>query len=563
MSRISVIQKMTARERSNNIEVFDYNKLTCINILALFTPTDIDQLYKIATSLKYNGDINLKYKMIDDIMRSRGFIRAHAGTNRIVYNYLEDSRFVAKVAIDRVGIRDSPKEYINQQYFAPFCCKIFEVHPSGVIAFVERVNPISSLEEFMSVADDIFNMMVTKILGKYVVDDLGTKAFMNFGIRYDSMGCMFGPVVIDYPYAYELDENKLICTNQIENPITHNKVICGGELDYAPGFNGIYCTKCGKKYEARNLAKDSSDCYRPLWISDNSLVSLFKHRFRAQIIDNGKVITDSGRESSTYISRKEFGDIMGVPLIDGMVIDLDKPVRSKRTTMQEVREKYYTDLRMNYFNKMQELEYKTNSSIGEVTKHSSDIEIINNDAELPKSINNKVFSNTEQIELILDNQIDLDDYTYNNSNAIKTSEITDVAVIEPQSNELTSNDSTNEELYAEPTEPSLDSQIVSDEVVESMVEDNKHRLDVDNADHSLDDVIDPERDKELPEMNPMNRIYHNANPDTLADYNPNSSEEPNPMDLAEKALLMQRPDKELGSYRYNNKQKDKRRNGYD
>ena len=31
---------------------------------------------------------------------------------------------------------------------------------------------------------DVFNMMLTKIIGKYVVDDLGSKTYMNFGTRY-------------------------------------------------------------------------------------------------------------------------------------------------------------------------------------------------------------------------------------------------------------------------------------------------------------------------------------------------------------------------------------------
>ena len=253
MSRVSLLEQLKV-ERKSALE-FEFEKLWAPPIMSLFTPADIQELIRIATSIRYNGNINKKYELIDAVMRRRGFRRAHCGTNRVVYNFLESSAFVAKVAIDKVGMIDSPAEYINQQYFQPFCCKIFEVDPSGVIAFVERVNPISSIEEFMSVADDVFNMMVTKIIGKYVVDDLGTNTFMNFGVRQNSNGYTFGPVIIDFPYVYELDGAKLKCQTEVLNKNTGQTEICNGDIDYKPGFNGLICTKCGRTYRARDLAK--------------------------------------------------------------------------------------------------------------------------------------------------------------------------------------------------------------------------------------------------------------------------------------------------------------------
>ena len=153
MSRVSLLEQLTVKRKS--AFEFDFEKLWAPPIMTLFTPNDIQELIRIATSVRYNGNINKKYELIDAVMKRRGFIKAHSGTNRVVYNFLESSAFVAKVALDKVGMTDSPAEFINQQYFQPFCCKIFEVDPSGVIAFVERVNPISSIEEFASIADDI------------------------------------------------------------------------------------------------------------------------------------------------------------------------------------------------------------------------------------------------------------------------------------------------------------------------------------------------------------------------------------------------------------------------
>ena len=154
MSRISAIEELYASKKESALE-FDYNSLWAPPILAIFTHQDIQQLYQIATSLRYNANIEKKYEMIDAIMKARGFKRDHCGTNRVAYRHLDIPTFIAKVAVDKVGMRDSPAEYKNQEYFKPFCTKIFEVDPTGVIAFVERVNPITSLEEFLSVLDFI------------------------------------------------------------------------------------------------------------------------------------------------------------------------------------------------------------------------------------------------------------------------------------------------------------------------------------------------------------------------------------------------------------------------
>ena len=140
MSRVDLLEKMYIEDITNE---FDYDKIWAPPLYSLMSFTDTQDLYHIATSLKYNGNIEKKYELIDQIMRSRGFRKAHAGTNRVVYNFLEYPYIVAKVAIDKVGVNDSPAEFRNQNFFKPFCCKIHEVDPTGVISIVERVNPIS------------------------------------------------------------------------------------------------------------------------------------------------------------------------------------------------------------------------------------------------------------------------------------------------------------------------------------------------------------------------------------------------------------------------------------
>lgn len=298
MSRISLIEQLYAKKKKGALD-FNYDALWAPPIRSILFQEDINQLYKIATSLKYNANIERKYELIDSIMKARGFRKAHCGTNRVVYNFLENPTFVAKVALDKVGLKDSPAEYMNQEFFKPFCCKIFEVDPTGVIAFVERVNPISSVEEFLSVSDDIFNLMITKIIGKYVVDDLGSEKFMNYGIRYNANGTTFGPVIIDFPYAYELDGAKLICNKMINTPL--GMVPCHGEIDYDDGLNHLICTKCGRSYKATDLKKNTKDI---LVIKEDGGKIM-----RTKIMSGDKVIKDSGITSKTHISKELFDDI--------------------------------------------------------------------------------------------------------------------------------------------------------------------------------------------------------------------------------------------------------------
>ena len=346
MSRVSLIEQLYAPKKKSALE-FNYDGLWAPPIRALLTQQDINELYKIATSLKYNDNIEKKYELIDAIMRPRGFKRGNCGTNRVVYNFLEDTSFCMKIALDRVGIKDSPKEYKNQEFFKPFCCKIFEVDPTGVIACVERVNPISSLEEFMSIADDVFNMMIIKIIGKYVVDDLGTEKFMNYGIRYNSNGVAFGPVILDYPYAYELDGAKLHCSKPIQ--IGDKEFACGGEIDYDAGLNNLVCTKCGRTYSARELAKDDSNVLK--FYTDEE-----QGKMRARIVrtTDGTIIKDSGRSSKIYLTKEEYEE--GIRMFELKNLDprpVEKTIKNKYVPMRKLREQYYTDLQVKAYEEMQ------------------------------------------------------------------------------------------------------------------------------------------------------------------------------------------------------------------
>ena len=248
MAKVDVLDILRAKKQSP-LE-FNFDNLWIPPMEFFLTPDDVESLRRIATSLRLSSKIELKYKMIDDIMRNRGFRRFSAGTNRVVYSFLEDNRFVVKIAVDKVGMQDNPMEYENQFLLKPYCAKMFYISPCGTVGFAERVLPIKNKEEFRQIASDVFDVLVHKILGEYVMEDIGTKYFMNYGIRYG-----YGPVLLDYPFLYKLDGKKLFC-NKV-NPATNEP--CNGEIDYDCGFNHLVCARCGKIYLATDLRDDSVD----------------------------------------------------------------------------------------------------------------------------------------------------------------------------------------------------------------------------------------------------------------------------------------------------------------
>lgn len=254
---------------------FHFESLQIPNMYCYLTQQDIDQLRYIATSPKYASKIDKKYEDIDTIMRNRGFKRFSAGTNRVVYRYLEDNRFLVKIAVDKVGMQDNPLEYQNQLMLKPFVTKMFQISPCGTVGFSERVLPIKNKAEFRAIASDVFDVLINKILGTYVVEDVGTMYFMNWGIRYG-----FGPVLLDYPYVYKLDGNKLYCTAIDQQ----TGCMCNGEIDYDVGFNKLVCTKCGKKYLATDLRDDTPY---------NKIIIKGGDEMRIRIKNNDKVVYES------------------------------------------------------------------------------------------------------------------------------------------------------------------------------------------------------------------------------------------------------------------------------
>lgn len=247
MDRQDIIKRLLYPKCKSAIE-FKFDGLLANPLLSYISLQDIAQLNKIATSLKYSSKPKEKYAMIDSIMTNRGFKKMASGTNRVTYRCLNDYSIVIKIAIDKVGLSDNGNEFRNQHLLKPFVTKCFEVSPCGTVGLFERVVPITSREEFVNISDDIFDL-INNLIGKYVLEDIGEKFYMNYGLREG-----FGPVLLDYPYVFELDGRKLICN--VPEPM-EPKGYCGGEIDYDIGYNDLRCRKCGKRYLATDLKSDS------------------------------------------------------------------------------------------------------------------------------------------------------------------------------------------------------------------------------------------------------------------------------------------------------------------
>lgn len=274
--------------------LFNFNMLTGRPIYSMLSENEIYQLYQIATDMKLSANLVEKIKKMNAVLRPKGFERFGNGTNRIVYRSVYDSSILLKVAIDKVGLGDALREMENQSKLAPFVTKIFDVHPSGIVASVERVIPIKSHKVLSLLSEDFYNLITKVFVGKFVMEDIGDEYFMNWGIREG-----FGLVLLDFPYLYELDGNKLIC--RAKNKLNPN-IPCLGEIDYDIGFNHLVCKRCGMEYRAKDMAKLINERGIEMVRSNNTIP------VGARIVRGNTVICESKYESNT-ISKEKYAVI--------------------------------------------------------------------------------------------------------------------------------------------------------------------------------------------------------------------------------------------------------------
>lgn len=272
LNRIQELYNPSFIPRDQMMDIF--NSLSGPSVYQVLPIPVMDYLTSFIFDPKNNKTVD-KINHLDRVLSDYGFKRFAAGTNRVVYRFMEDTSFCLKVAFSKSAAHNNPDEFKNQQFLKPFVSKVFSVSNDGVFATCERVTPIRNREEFVINASDIFDVIANRFIGKYLLEDIGTEYFKNWGIRQG-----FGPVLLDYPYIYEIDINNLYCNS------TDTGIPCGGPIDYDDGFNYLYCMKCGKRHAAKHIGKA---------IENNIIIKTIK----GEIIPMKATITLDGRTFTT------------------------------------------------------------------------------------------------------------------------------------------------------------------------------------------------------------------------------------------------------------------------
>ena len=338
MARADILSRLYSSRRPAN--KFNFDMLTGPPVSSLLSPYDVQQIWDINNDPRLNTKLKERLNYIDTIMRGRGLTRITQGTNRACYKYYEDQSFIFKTAISKPGFNDSPREMYNQHRLKPFVTKCFDITANGIIGSFERVQDSTSAEQFKSIADDVFTLLNDHIIGKYVMADIGTKYFRNYGIRLG-----FGPVILDYPMLFEVDGDKLFC-NAVNR---YTGEVCGGQIDYDAGFNNLYCEKCGKMYLANELEKKvtSGDVIKR--IMEMPLAS--KRRTKMNIvISDGKNeinIKEDVTSSNIYVEKEKKTKEKGIVITDGSKVladikvdpvKVEEPVKEEPVAEPEVEE---------------------------------------------------------------------------------------------------------------------------------------------------------------------------------------------------------------------------------
>ena len=131
MARTDVLSILYAKKKS--IKQFDWNSLIAPPMLSILSAYDINLIESINRDPRLISEPKKKKQYIDDILKPRGLVRFAAGTNRVVYKYLENQSILFKVAVSQPGMNDCNRELYNQQFLKPFCAKCFEASPGGSI----------------------------------------------------------------------------------------------------------------------------------------------------------------------------------------------------------------------------------------------------------------------------------------------------------------------------------------------------------------------------------------------------------------------------------------------
>lgn len=212
-------------------------------ILSEFNPMVIDALSKFVKGNVEITDNNLRADFIMKLLRPCGFREVGCGTNRIVVSTENKPGYVFKIALDKQGIIDNNLEMELSPKLFPYVTTTYD--NIGIIAAAEHVQ-VMNRALFNAHWGTVRNILFT-IAQKYILNDVGPKSFMNWGIRDDN-----NVVILDYAYLTRITPqmNFRCKAKDIGDPCK-----CGGLLKYNNDFTEFECVKCGAKFAIGDIAK--------------------------------------------------------------------------------------------------------------------------------------------------------------------------------------------------------------------------------------------------------------------------------------------------------------------
>ena len=256
------------------------------------------ELYTIDKRLRENP--KKKYDLINKLLEPYGLKPLSAGTNRKVFYHKDDPFIVFKLGLDSIGKNDNLNEFHMQKLLKPFFAKMFSTTYNGLLSISERVETMSEIDYKVHWKSDIFNTIISLLSKGYVMEDIGSNFFKNWGVRIG-----FGPVMLDCPYIYKVDIKKLRCTHK--DPFTKKE--CGGYIDYNydKGMSEISCMKCGTRYFASQLAQ----MYPVVPIVEKGVYKMgyFNNNFQVAVIDtkNHKTVHKYFNETDGIVTSENLG----------------------------------------------------------------------------------------------------------------------------------------------------------------------------------------------------------------------------------------------------------------
>ena len=300
LSHLAQYRRLVKDDGKIEFPEFDWNSLRKPPITNYLPYQVISNIDMIVSDVKLMNKPQKKYQMVNELLKPYGFRHLASGTNRRAFYCTYDDSIILKIASDRIGKSDNISEFQLQNLIQPFCPKIYEVIPNGVMALSERVEPMTEYDYKKRWNGDVFDFIFQIFLRGYIMEDIGSNFFKNWGVRYG-----FGPVILDFPYIYQVDWSRLKCIK--EDPETGTQ--CNGDLDYdySNGMSQIICNKCGARYSAKYLSKKVPIYNFTACSMKGDKINMFSYFRKPQvaIVKNGKFIPVSMEEESMYFPQEK------------------------------------------------------------------------------------------------------------------------------------------------------------------------------------------------------------------------------------------------------------------